>query len=105
MFGLVIKNDKEFSVDYKDAQDGFRVHRGKMSHSVWQWIGNEAVLHQFVAGFLASPSMNLIDACIDQGVKGVVALHAMSSVKTTMKAVKLPIHHVFQQREPNLQTI
>lgn len=91
MFGPVIKNDKEFSADYKDDQDGFRVHGGKMNHSVWQWIANEAVLHQFVAGFSMPILLLVIITCIavlsfgaDWMIDGVVSLAMRTGLPTVV---------------------
>ena len=65
-----------------------------MNHSVWQWIGNEAVLHQFVQGFSTPVLLLLIFVCIavlsfgaDKMIDGVVSLAMRTGLPTVVIGV------------------
>ncbi len=62
-----------------------------MNHSVWQWIGNEAVLHQFVSGFSMPILLIVIVICIavlsfgaDWMIEGVVSLALRTGLPTVV---------------------
>ena len=59
-----------------------------MTHSVWQWLGNEAVLHQFVHGFSTPLLLFVIVVCI--GVLSYGAEWMIDGVVNLAKRTGLP---------------
>ncbi len=67
------------------------VSGGKMNHSVWQWIGNDAILQQFVNGFSTPVLLLFVVICIavlslgaDWMIEGVVSLAMRTGLPTVV---------------------
>ena len=62
-----------------------------MNYSIWQWIGNDAVLHQFVNGFSTPVLLFFVVICIavlslgaDWMIEGVVSLAMRTGLPTVV---------------------